>query len=159
MKKAGLGAILLCSFGIWMAGCNPINIPPATYVETHDPGWKVIDLRQELDYDTAWQMLVDRIRKNYDIEIMDKDSGYLRTGWIYTESGTERSNYRSRVTLKFSPDKRKLELKADALFHRMKTGSLSGRLIRDYGWVPGTDTQLLNDVYGDISALLGRVRR
>ena len=140
------------------AGCAT-NIPPPTYVETVEPGWKVVHLRDDLQFETAWQMLVDRIRKSYDIEIVDKDSGYLRTGWIHTSTGSVRSDYKTRITIKFTPDRTKLELTADSMFHKEKRGAVSGRLIRDYGWLPGTDAQLVNDVYGDVSALLGRVRR
>lgn len=154
MKKVmtAIFVIMICS------GCIT-NVPPVTWVETVDPGWKVIDLREDMDYETAWQTLIDRIRKSYDIEIVDKDSGYLRTGWIHTSTGSSRSDYRTRITVKFSTDKKNLEIKTDAMFHKEQRGALSGRLIRDYGWIPGTDPQLMSDVYGDISALLGRVRR
>ena len=142
-----------------ISACQTTTTPPVTYVETAEPGWKVISLREELQYNEAWQLLVDRIRKKYDIEILDKDSGYLRTGWIYTTGGSVRSDYKTRIIAKFSPDKRHVELKVDALFHKLRVGAVTGDVYADYGWIPGIDTQLLDDVYGDLSALLGRVRR
>ena len=156
MKKIlVIGVLGICLF---LAGCVT-NVPPATYYETVDPGWKVIPIRENLGFETAWQMLVDRIRKSYDIEIMDKDSGYLRTGWIYTSTGSARQDYKTRITIKFAQNKEKLELKIDAAFHKIKRGAVSGDVKQDYGWLPGSDSQLADDVYGDLSALLGRVRR
>lgn len=107
----------------------------------------------------AGQRLVDRIRKSYDIEIMDKDSGYLRTGWIHTFTGSARQDYKTRITIKFAQNKEKLELKIDAAFHKIKRGAVSGDVKQDYSWLPGSDSQLADDVYGDLSALLGRLRR
>ena len=147
-----VGALMLVS------GCVT-NVPPATYHETVDPGWKVIPIREDMQFETAWQMLVDRIRKSYDIEIVDKDSGYLRTGWIYTSTGSARQDYKTRITTKFATDRKNLELKIDAAFHKIQRGAVSGRTMQDYGWLPGSDSQLSDDVYGDLSALLGRVRR
>lgn len=149
---------MLCGALVVITGCHTIPPPPPTYVQTSEPGWRVIDLREDLRFEDAWQLLVDSIRKKYDIEIVDKDSGYLRTGWMYTSGGTPRSDYKTRVTIKFSPDKRKLELKGDAMYHKLEYGATGG-MARDHGWFPGTDTELLNDAYGDISALVGRVRR
>ena len=139
--KRSLPLLPCCLVILLLIGCAAKK--PPTFIEQTDPGWKVIDLRDGLRYEEAWQMLVDRIRKHFDIEIMDKDSGYLRTSWSFTTAGAPTPDYKHRVTIKFAPDKRQLELKIDAM----------------YQWFPGTDTQVTNDVYGDISGLLSRVRR
>jgi hypothetical protein len=105
-----------------------------------------------LDYDKAWDLLAERIRGNYDIETIDKKSGRITTDWIFTTDG---SDYKVQITFKFSSDKKNLKLKADSLYHKVYKGTITGTVYDDYGWLPGSDTKVLNDVYGDISALLG----
>jgi hypothetical protein len=34
-----------------------------------------------MPYETAWQKIVDTISEKYDLEIVEKDSGYIRTAW------------------------------------------------------------------------------
>ena len=145
--------LILLIAGILVLGGCVTPPPPATYVETAEPEWKVINLRSNLSYDKAWQMLVDHMKKEYDIETLDKNSGQLRTDWIYT---TDENDYKVRITAKFSEDKKKLELKADSLYHKVWNGSLTGTVYEDYGWIPGSDTKTLDDAYGEISALLGK---
>ncbi len=68
------------------------------------------------DYNNAWQKTVDTIARDYDIEMLDKDSGYLRTAWAYGISGGIYNRYRGRITVKYptvtNPDK--IEVKTDA---------------------------------------------
>jgi hypothetical protein len=139
---------------IFLAGCA-IPPPPTTYVETAQPEWKVISIRGDLDYDKAWQLLVDHMQKNYDMEKVDKDTGHMRTDWILDPAGDDRDDYKVRITVKFTDDRKKLKLKTDALYHKVYEGQLTGTIYEDYGWIPGGDTKVLNEVYGDISGLVG----
>jgi PBP1b-binding outer membrane lipoprotein LpoB len=145
--------LILLIAGILVLGGCVTPPPPATYVETAEPEWKVISLRDNLSYDNAWQMLVDHMKKEYDIETLDKNSGQLRTDWIFK---TDENDYKVRITAKFSADKKKLELKTDSLYHKVYKGSLTGTVYEDYGWIPGSDTKVLDEAYGEISALLGK---
>lgn len=52
-------------------------------------------------------MIVDTVALKYDLEVIEKDSGYLRSTWKYTTTGRKDSssrvvvdNYRSRVIIK-----------------------------------------------------------
>jgi hypothetical protein len=67
-----------CLVAIITTGCAP-----NTFVR-QSPGWKTIEFHSGLvnNYDEAWQMTVDTIARSWDIEILDKGSGYLRTAWI-----------------------------------------------------------------------------
>jgi hypothetical protein len=59
---------------------------------------------------------VDTIARDYDIEMLDKDSGYLQTTWTYGISGGTFNRYRVRLTIKYpkieNPDK--MDVKTDA---------------------------------------------
>lgn len=126
-------------------GCTPRSFVKSS------PGWKVIELRDSLrdDCDQAWQTTVDTIARSWDIEMMDKDSGYLRTAWTYGISGGVYNRYRGRLTIKYPQGQQceKLEVKTEAQW------------LEDsyYGsWISGFDTTFNRDVYGALSGRLGR---
>jgi hypothetical protein len=155
MKK--ISPILLIIGMIVVVGCS-VPPPPETYVETAEPAWKVISLRANLDYDKAWQLLVDHMKKEYDIETLDKGSGHLRSDWILGTADSpdiDGADYKVRITIKFSDDRKKLRLKTDAQYHELYKGNYTGTVYDDYGWSSGSDTKVLDDVYKDLSDLLG----
>ncbi len=136
----GLASLMIAA----LTGCAPRSFVRST------PGWKVIELRDGLNnnYDDAWQRTVDTIARNWDIEILDKDSGYLRTAWLHGIVGASYERYRGRLTIKYpkvkSPDK--LEVKTDAQW----------LAARPLGWVSGFDSTFQRDVYSALSGRLGR---
>jgi len=79
--------------------------------------------------------------------VISKDNGYVRTNWLYTWTGTMNENYRVRVTVKFSPDHSKLEVKSEAQFKGWE------------GWILGTDEALLQTLKTDIMGTVGRSTR
>lgn len=78
--------------------------------------------------------------------MISKDGGYGRTNWIYTWNtrGQYTSNYRTRVVFKFSADRKKVDIKAEAEFGG------------DPNWIRGFDTRLLSTIKSDISGVVGR---
>jgi hypothetical protein len=129
-------------------GCGGLK-PPDTFRRTLDePGiWKSINVRESLTKGVVWKTTVDAISQKYDLEVIDKESGYIRTAWKYiVTSGRENQRYRTRVIIKFLSDE-VLQIKTEANW------------LEDEGWVIGFDTQTLEDVYGDMQGRIGRVRR
>ncbi len=118
-----------------------------TFVKTTDPAWATIDIRDDLEYSSAWNDVVDTLVKKFDMEILQKDDGYARTAWYYSWTGKVSENYRVRVTVKFAPDHKKVEIKSEA----------------EYGgagkWVGGYDTRLLETIKTDIMGKVGRTTR
>lgn len=112
--------------------------------------WSVISLRDDIDYETAWEESVDLLARRFDIEMVEKESGYLRTGWIYTwwESGTHTENYRVRAIIKFSTDKAAVSVKTDAHY-----------LDRWGNWITGADSLLLETLKTDLMGTVGRTTR
>ena len=141
-----LGIVLVA---VLLAGCA---MPPKSFLKTYDePGvWKTVDIRQDLDKGKAWRDLVDTLSQKYDLEVLEKESGYLRTSWKYTyvRGGEISSRYRSRIVVKLLGDPwDKVQVKCESNW------------LEDQGWIMGYDIRLLEDVYGDIQGKLGRVRR
>ena len=131
--------------GIMITGCAP-----SSFVRTPG-GWKTVEIRDGLagDYDQAWQTTVDSVARDWDIEILDKDSGYLRTAWITGIVGTQGAaahRYMGRLTIKYPSvtDPMKVEVKTEA------------KWLEKYGWVKGYDTDFQRDVFSVLSGRLGR---
>lgn len=125
------------------AGC----MAPKTFVKTMEPTWASVEVRMDVPYDQAWEAVVDTLVKRFDIEIMSRQDGYIRTTWLYTWTGKVEENYRVRVTAKFAPDHKKVEVKSEA----------------EYGgpgmWVMGYDTRLLETIKTDVMGTVGRTTR
>jgi hypothetical protein len=136
--------MLLALITVVALGCAP-----KTFVRSA-PGWKMIELQEDLakDYPSAWQKTVDTVARDWDIEMMDKSSGYLRTAWMYGISGGSYERYRGRITVKFPEVARaeKVEVKTEAQW--LADAPL--------GWVTGFDTSFQRDVYQALAGRLGR---
>lgn len=113
--------------------------------------WSVIELRDGIEYEKAWEEIVDVVARRFDIEMVEKESGYLRSGWVYTwwKDGVRTENYRVRAMVKFTPEKEAVAIRTDAQY--------MDRLSR--GWITGMDTLLLETLKSDIMGTVGRTTR
>jgi hypothetical protein len=145
MKKIVL--IVLLSF-VAVLACAP-----RTFIRTMDPGWNTVELRDDITYETAWKSTVDLISRKFDIEILSRDDGYIRTAWLYSWTGELEETYKVRAVIKFTPDKRVAEVKSEAQNYS------SGFLGIGRGWVMGTDELLVTTLRTDLMGKIGRVSR
>ena len=120
-------------------GCTSVN----TFVKGGSR-WISMELADNMTYERAWALVTDRLVKEFDLEMLDRESGYFRTGWLYTWTGKFNERYRVRVTGKFSVDRRTLEMKCEAEYGG------------NGGWQPGYDSRLLSTLQTDILGTLGR---
>jgi len=137
---------------IGISACSHLP-PPATFIVTYDePGtWKTIEVRDGLTKENLWRKVVDGLTQKFDLEMLDKEAGYIRTTWKYTYVVDSRlvDRYRSRIIVKFLGEGwGRVQIKCEA--HWME---------RDSGWVMGYDMRLLEDAFGDIQGRIGRLRR
>lgn len=123
------------------------KLAPTTFTRTMEATWAGIEVRPELGYENAWNSIVDLLTRRFDLEVISKDNGYIRTNWLYTWTGVMSEDYRVRVTVKFAPDHKKLEVKSEAQFHTLT------------GWVLGTDEALLQTLKTDMMGSVGRSTR
>lgn len=148
MKKAGLIIFFL------IFGCCVARLP-GSFIEIKDPsmrGLKVIELRDGLTYNKAWRTLIDTVAVRWDIQTMDKDAGYLRSGWAYS-SGKDKISGRSytygrRLSAKFLKNNTLLQIKTEAFYKE-----------RDSHTIYGMDSAFNEDVYTEIFGKLGRTSR
>jgi len=139
--------LLIACLAFFSSGCAP-----KTFVRSA-PGWKMIELNDALvnNYDEAWQKSVDTIARNWDIEILDKDSGYLRTAWVYGISGGPQLRYRGRITLKYPEIKTPTKTEVKTAAEWWASGNLYAPV-----WVQGFDSAFQRDVYSELGGRLGR---
>ena len=141
MAAVGLGLLLT----MLTVGCAP-----STFVRAA-PGWKVIELREGMAYDDAWMVVVDTITRDWDVEMMDKGSGYMRTAWHHGISGGPAESYRGRITVKFPSIKAPtvVEMKTEAQWLVSRPGGSAQ-------WVAGYDTDFQREIYSELGGRLGR---
>lgn len=131
--------------GLFLIVVVLIACAPSSFVR-QAPGWKNIEIREGLSYDDAWAKIVDVITAKYDIEIIDKASGYIRTAWqLGIVKGTRADRYRGRITIKVIQKENILKVKTEAHWFSPQGG-----------WIEGQDSSFTRDVY---SALMGTVGR
>ena len=89
---------------------------PSSFISVTDPSntkWHNIELRENLKYEDAWKLTVDTIAQKFDIEVVSQDSAYLRTSWDRKWTGKVTEFYAVRATIKFSPDRKYLQIKSE----------------------------------------------
>jgi len=113
-----------------------------------EAGWASIPISDRVDYNMLYDDVVSLISKKYEIEMLSKESGYIRTKWTnrtVTATGVVQVTdyYRTKVTIKLSPQRSKIEVNSEA--ERLINGN----------WVIGCDTKLLETMKQDLRGLSG----
>ncbi len=126
---------------------------PTTFVRTMEPNWNTVEIRKGLSGDDAWDAVVDLAARRFDIEVLSKEDGYLRTGWSYSWTGKLNNYYKVRAVVKFSPNKDQVEIKTEA--HYFSQGVLG----IGQGWQMGTDERLTSTMRTDVMGKVGRTTR
>ncbi len=124
---------------------------PATFVQTLEPNWNTITVRRGVSGDEAWNAVVDLAARRFDIEVISKENGYLRTGWSHSWTGSVSDFYKVRTIIKFNAAKTKVEVKSEAQY--LSRGFLNP------GWQMGTDERLTSTMRTDIMGKVGRITR
>ncbi len=127
-----------------LGGCISMSVP--SFVRTTNVEWSSIQLRDGIDYDRAFNEVLDVVAKRFEMEMISKDGGYARTGWIHTwnRRAAYTDNYRVRVIFKFSADYSRVDVKTEA---QRKFGG---------NWHMGYDSELLQTIRTDVMGVVGR---
>jgi len=122
---------------------------PSTFVVTYEPGWASIEIKEGISFENAWQAVLDVLAKKFELEMISREGGYIRTAWIYTwwKVGERSENYRVRAIVKFSANSKNVDIKTEANY-------LTGGQ-----WITGADTRLLETVKTDVMGVVGRTTR
>ena len=100
-----------------------------------------------IKYELAFDDVLSIVTRNFEIDMISPEAGYIRTKWnttyIRMSDGSIRRDYRVRVTIRMSKERMRVEINAEA-----------ERMIRDY-WRRGYDTRLLETMRQDIAGIVG----
>ncbi len=147
MKKK-LVSILIILFVMLFVNCSALFGPkiPESFSKNAE-GWADIPLNQSIEQDQILIKVQQIItRKNYEPEIISKDTGYLRTKWRYTVSKSDQvvDWYRTRITIQIAGDYSIISINCEA-----------GYLDNNGFWVSGVDTAVLADIKDAIRGVVG----
>ena len=138
--------VLVAFITIGATGCI---LAPKSFVRIMEPTWSSVEIRPDTEYENAWREVLDVLAKKFEVEMISKDGGYLRTSWIHTwwKAGQLTQNYRVRAIVKFSPNRDVVDIKTEAQY------------LQNREWITGTDTRLLQTIKTDIMGVVGRTTR
>ena len=138
-------SLFICGLFAWvLMGCG--SGKPDTFAAMPDARWDAVILRSGMVYDEAWQKTVYIIARHFDLELVLKEEGYVRTAWAFSKdkNGKVLENNRDRAIVKFSADKKKVEFKVEHQFFDKEF------------WVAGADTSVSIPVLKGISMSVGQ---
>ena len=142
--------LVIMSIFLGVVGCrsskHSTNHSIASFVEG-DGGWVSVVINKNIKYELAFDDVLSIVTRNFEIDMISPEAGYMRTKWNTTYlrmlDGTVRKDYRVRVTIKMSRERMKIDINAEA-----------ERKVGDY-WVAGYDTRLLETMRQDIAGVVG----
>jgi hypothetical protein len=147
--RFGLGRALLVAAvaGIAFSSCVPM-MTTGWSSTCQDAGWASVPISEKVDYNVLYDDVVSLVSRKYEIEMLSKESGYIRTKWnnrYVSEAGQMQimDAYRTRVSIKLSPQKSKIEVNSEA--EKLISGN----------WAVGCDTRVLETMKKDLLGLSG----
>lgn len=140
--------IVFVSF--FVISCSAIK--PRGFVKSHDGGvWRSVHLHGNYGLfrpknQEVWHRVVDILSEKYDIKMLDRTSGYIRTDWKNMPVHNGEKQYQTRIIMKMQ----------GRIWHtaKMKTEA-RWRADGDDPWITGYDTVILDEMYRDIQGRLG----
>jgi hypothetical protein len=123
---------------------------PPTFVEDNDETnvWKSIRLHSNYGIfvdknQEIWRRVVDMLSEKYDLEVLDKTSGYIRTTWKDLSPDSD-NQYRSRIIVKMLGN----------VWHTAKLKT-EAQLFEKGTWIAGYDSIVLEEIYKDFQGRIG----
>lgn len=137
MKKALLLlALLVATFG---------SIDAKNTWKKGQADWAKIQINENLSYDQAFNIALELVSDKYEMEMISRDGGYIRSAWnnLLDRKGKKIKDQRCRVTIKFNHDRTQIQVKTEA--QKMKNDE----------WIDGTDSELATQIKEDLRGVLG----
>lgn len=80
-----------------------------------EANWMHVQIPENYDFNKAFSTALDLMSEKYEMGIVNKDEGYARTAWSFCRkpNGKNDKNFRTRVTLKISHDRKQLSVKTE----------------------------------------------
>lgn len=135
-----LAIVTVCTL---MYGCG--TGAPDSFMQMNKQYWEVMTIKQGIGYEEAWQRVIYIITKKFELEMISKEDGYVRSAYgpSYFSEDLLNDKYQIRIVVKFSPDKKRLEFKIES---RIWDGKM---------WRNGSDVRVAANMRRDFRNSLG----
>lgn len=143
--KTQLLRFFMVATALLLAGCG--LGAPESFMQMNKQFWESMDLKQTVKYDDAWQRVIYIITKKFELEMISKEDGYVRSAYSQSYFSEDMLNerYQIRIVAKFTPDRKKFEFKIES---RMWDGKI---------WHNGSDVRIAANMRKDFQNSIGDV--
>lgn len=140
--RNGLKLALVTMFA-FIYGCG--TGAPDSFMQMNRQYWEVMTIKQGIGYEDAWQRVIYIITKKFELEMISKEDGYVRSAYgpSYFSEDLLNDKYQIRIVAKFTPDKKRLEFKIES---RIWDGKM---------WRNGSDVRVAANMRRDFLNSLG----
>lgn len=131
-----VGLLFLVSLSL-LSGCG--TGAPDSFMRMTKQYWEVVDVKPSIKYDDAWQRVIYIVTKKFELEMISKEDGYVRSAYgpSYFTEDLVNDKYQVRIVAKFTPDRKKVEYKIES---RIWTGKI---------WENGSDIRVAANMRKD----------
>jgi len=133
---------LLCISMIFLSACGSSS----SFVKG-EGGRSTVQIADRISYNLAFDEVITILTKKFELEMISKEAGYLKTKWVTTWTGKwgekPQKSYRVRITVRMSEERKRIDIHAEA---EKRKGNW---------WETGHDTRLLEEIRKDISGVVG----
>lgn len=118
---------------------------PDSFMPMDRQFWEIMTIKPSVKYDDAWQRVIYIITKKFELDMISKEDGYVRSSYgpSYFSEDIQNERYQIRIVAKFTPDRKKLEFKIES---RMWDGKI---------WHNGSDVRVAANMRRDFMNSLG----
>ena len=142
INKQVVCALTICFTVFLVSSCGS-----SSYFVKGEGGWTAVQIADKISYDLAFDEVSSILTKKFELDMISKEAGYLRTSWktnwVSKAGQKPQKDYRVRVTIKMSETRKRIDINAEA---EKRKGDF---------WVNGYDTQLLETIRKDIAGIVG----
>ncbi len=142
-----IGLLLIASSALF-SGCG--TGAPESFMRMTKQYWEVVDVKQSIKYDDAWQRVIYIVTKKFELEMISKEDGYVRSAYgpSYFTEDLANDKYQVRIVAKFTPDRKKVEYKIES---RIWDGKI---------WLNGSDVRVATNMRKDfVNSLVEPVQK
>jgi hypothetical protein len=142
-----LGFLLIVSSALFN-GCG--TSAPDSFMRMTKQFWEVVEIKSSVKYDDAWQRVIYIVTKKFELEMISKEDGYVRSAYgpSYFSEDITNDKYQVRIVAKFTPDRRKVEYKIES---RIWDGKI---------WLNGSDVRVAANMKKDfVNSLVEPVQK
>ncbi len=121
---------------------------PDSFMQMNRQYWESMDIKPAVKYEDAWQRVIYIITKKFELDMISKEDGYVRSayGQTYFSEDLQNERYQIRIVAKFTPDKKKFEFKIES---RVWDGKI---------WHNGSDIRVAANMRKDFLNSIGDVQ-